>query len=565
MHDPTATPLPDDVETLKAMLRDAKARLDDTTSRLDDTTSRLDATMTRLDAAISRGNAAALKADQLAARTLKLEAALLKLRKLYYGPRADRFATVEQVDQLLLDFGSSLLERPVEPADVAEEDRPAVVEAGPQARTARVARRGRRNLRSGELEHLPERRVEHDLEPDRKACPCCGTQRCRVSTQESCVLEYVPGHFERILHVRHVYACKACDQAGEGAMMEAAPLAAGAKVFDRAMPGPGLLAFIASSKFSVYTPLHRLEELFDRDGVSISRGTMCVWMRDVADLLRPVYDLMAARVRLSGVVLTDDTVMPMQAAEKVKPARLWVYIGGPEQPYDVYDFTLSRSRDGPARFLAGFKGTLVADAYGGYDGVVADQGLTRAGCWAHARRKFVDAQGSAPAIAREAATLIGGLFAIEARIKDFDAAERTAARQRETVPLLATIESRLVAWRCELLPKHEMAQAVNDALNQWKELSVFAGDQRVPIDNNASERDMKRVVLNRKNSLFVGNERGGETAAILSSLTATCKRHGVDPQRYLTQALTNVPHASGADLERWLPDRWKAEQQSRRD
>ena len=131
------------------------------------------------------------------------------------------------------------------------------------------------------------------------------------------------------------------------------------------------------------------------------------------------------------------------------------------------------------------------------------------------------------------------------------------------MPLLATIEERLHAWRRELLPKHEMSHAVNYALNQWKELSVFAGDQRVPIDNNASERDMKRVVLNRKNSLFVGNERGGETAAILSSLTATCKRHGVDPQLYPTQALTNVPQASGTDLERWLPDRWKVEQAHR--
>lgn len=208
-------------------------------------------------------------------------------------------------------------------------------------------------------------------------------------------------------------------------------------------------------------------------------------------------------------------------------------------------------------FLKGFSGTLVADAYGGSDGVVVDNSLTRAGCWAHARRYFVDAQHSAPVIAQEAGKLIRDLSKIEADIKGTEATARTKAREEQTKPQLAKIEERLKQWQRELLPQHAMAKAVNYTLNQWKELSVFADDQRVPIDNNASERDMKRVVLNRKNSLFVGNERGGETAAILSSFAATCKRHGVNPQKYLTQALLNVPHVAAGELERWLPDRWK--------
>jgi transposase len=122
------------------------------------------------------------------------------------------------------------------------------------------------------------------------------------------------------------------------------------------------------------------------------------------------------------------------------------------------------------------------------------------------------------------------------------------------------LRERLLAWKDQLLHKHPMAQAVGYTLNQWAELNVFAADGSVPIDNNASEREMKRVVLNRKNSLFVGNERGGRTAAILSSLTSTCRRHDLDPQRYLTQLLTNLPATPMSQLDQWLPDGWKRRQ-----
>lgn len=552
--------LPDDIVALKAMVIAA-------TKRCNTAMQERDAITKRFDLITKQRDMLAKHADAAEQRAHRLEAALLKLRKLYYGPRADRFLTMDQLDQFLLEFGEALDLRPVSLDDVAAEDQPALAEAHADgnARRAKVSPRGRRDLRSQEFEHLEERRVEHDLDAAQKKCACCGEDRCRVSTQESSVLEYIPGHFERIVHVRHVYACKACDAAGDGAQVQTAELARGAKVFDRAMAGPGLLAFIAASKFAVYTPLNRLEDVFERAGVRISRGTMCVWMRDVAELLRPVYDLMARRVRRSGVVQTDDTVMPMQAPNKVKQARMWVYIGDEDNPYDVYDFTLSRSRDGPMKFLKDFSGTLVADAYGGYNGVVVDNKLTRAGCWAHARRKFVDAEKSEPRIAKEAARLIRGLFEIEAEIKGMSASARTMVREKRSATLLGEIESKLRAWQRELLPKHAMAEAVNYALNQWAELTVFAKNERVPIDNNASERDMKRVVLNRKNSLFVGNERGGETAAILSSLTATCKRHGADPERYIAQALVNVPHAAAAELERWLPDRWKVWNQERLD
>jgi transposase len=199
----------------------------------------------------------------------------------------------------------------------------------------------------------------------------------------------------------------------------------------------------------------------------------------------------------------------------------------------------------------------LADGYGGYDGVVAGNEITHAGCWAHARRKIIDAEKVAPDIAREAVELIKILFRVEAKAKDFSIEQRLALRQAESAPVLSTLREKFLGWKEQLLPKHPMAEAINYAVNQWAELNVFCSDGAVPLDNNVSEREMKRIVLNRKNSLFVGNPRGGRTAAILASLTSTCRRHDVDPQLYLTQLLMNLPQAKVRELPDWLPDHWK--------
>jgi transposase len=266
---------------------------------------------------------------------------------------------------------------------------------------------------------------------------------------------------------------------------------------------------------------------------------------------------MAERVRQSHVVATDDTIMPMLSVGKTKSARMWVYVGDQGHPYNVFDFTLNRGRDGPKYFLRDYQQILLADGYGRYDGVVAGNAITRAGCWSHARRKIVDAGKVAPEIAREAVELIGALFRVERKAKDFSVDQRLALRQAESAPVLAQLRDKLLGWKEQLLPKHPMAEAIQYALNQWAELNVFCSDGAIPLDNNVSEREMKRVILNRKNSLFVGNPRGGRTAAILASLTSTCRRHEVDPQLYLTQLLMNLPQTKMSELSDWLPDQWK--------
>jgi hypothetical protein len=157
-------------------------------------------------------------------------------------------------------------------------------------------------------------------------------------------------------------------------------------------------------------------------------------------------------------------------------------------------------------------------------------------------------------------TLIGRLFEIETRARDLSSADRLALRQCQSRPVLDALHEKLLAWRDRLLPKHPVAQAIGYALNQWGPLNVFTADGAVAIDNNLAEREMKRQAINRKNSLFVGNQRGGRTAAILSSITSTCRRHDIDPQRYLTQLLANLPATPLSELDTWLPDQWKLRQ-----
>jgi len=520
-------------------------------------------------------HAAALAAHQARVSDLEADLALLQakyraIRRKLYGPRADRLGTETAINQMVLDFATEMEARPVDPAGLPRDDVAGTADqrrvgAAQDGHPKQATKRPRGRRRIADLHQLPIVEVPHDLAEAEKACPCCGACRTHSGNEETRQVEYVPGHFVRLRHVRHTYACKACDADGLGGQMETAEKSRRTAPIEKGMAGPGLMAFVVTSKYADFLPLYRLENIFGRNGLDIARSTLCVWCRDVAEIAMPLYRLMCDSVRESHIVATDDTVMPMQAPERAKQARMWVYSGDERHPYNVFDFTLSRSRDGPTKFLTAFNGTLLADAYGGYDGVVAGNGMVRAGCWAHARRKFVDAEKSEPRIAVEAVGLMNALFDIERRVKDVDAASRAATRSEESRRVLDVLRDRLLSWKTTLLPKHPMTGAVGYALNQWEPLTAFLNDPEVPIHNNLAEQEMKRQALNRKNSLFVGNMRGGETSAVLSSLTSSCRRHAIDPQLYLTQLLVNLP-AIGDDREQlidWLPDRWKTREAKR--
>lgn len=487
-----------------------------------------------------------LKAEQQAAIDEAVKAAVAAILRRYYGPRSERF----DPRQLLL-FGQRIDQLPLSEASVAEE-------AGEQLVTRRVKNRdphGRQQL----PEHLERIEIEHDLED--KACPACGQERQRIGEEVSEQLEYFPASFKVLKHVRHKYGCPTCDREGYNPQIAAAakppqPIAKG-------LPGPSLLAYVAVSKLGDHLPLYRLERIFERQRVHVARSTMCAWMRCAGELVKPLVELMTERVRQSKVIHTDDTPVPIQSPgqKRCRQGRIWCYLGDEANPYTVYDYTPSRKRDGPQSWLAGFTGYLQADAYGGYDGIFAGGGVTEVACWAHARRKFYDAQDSDAKRAAEMLALIGELYALESEAKEagLDEAATLALRQQQSASILARIKDWLDAEGEVVLPRSPMAAAITYAQNQWTALTTYVNQGFLAIDNNASERALKRVAIGRKNWLFAGHDAAAENHARLWSLIASCERHGVDPQRYLTSVLAKIAHTPAVELQQFLPDVWKAE------
>jgi transposase len=351
--------LPEDPVALKALLRAALAERDQAQQRAEEQAAR----------AAQQGK----RADALYLEKLRLQLELDRYKKWYYGPRADRLKSPSELAQALLAFGEELAQKPVPPEESA-------VAGEPAEELRRVKRRrGRRALTH--FENLPVTTHVYALSGPERACPCCGEERQEIGAEESWQIEYLPGHFERVQHVRKKYACAHCEAAGEKPQIQVAARAEAP--IERGLAGPGLLAYIVTSKFADYLPLYRLEDIFARQGFEIARATQAVWCGDVADLVEPLFRRMVERVRQSHVVATDDTVLPMLSAGKTQPVRMWVYVGDAAHPYNVFDFTLRRTRDGPQEFLKNFTGVLLADAYGGHNGVVVGNGLTRAGCWSH--------------------------------------------------------------------------------------------------------------------------------------------------------------------------------------
>ena len=339
----------------------------------------------------------------------------------------------------------------------------------------------------------------------------------------------------------------------------------------KGLPGPGLLAHLIVSKYTDHLPLYRLERVYQRQGVFLHRSTLSDWLASCAQLLRPLYDLMVSVVLQSRALHTDDTTVKMQDPEThlLSTARLWGYLGDAEHPYNVFDFTVNRKRDGPVQFLADYHGYLQADAFSGYDGLyLPDPRTVRArvvevACNAHARRKFYEARGTDAARAHQALAYYRQLYELERAAKDFSDAQRLQMRQELAVPILEQFHQWLVARRPEVLPKSPMGEAIGYALNNWEALRRYTEAGFLAIDNNVAEREMKQIAIGRKNWLSVGSPRGGQTAAVLMSFTSTCRRLGVEPWSYLQDVLTRLPSLSAEQLAELLPDRWEAARRAR--
>ena len=404
--------------------------------------------------------------------------------------------------------------------------------------------------------NLERQQKIYDLDESQKICDCCGEQLKHIGQETSEQLNYKPASLYVIEHIRYKYACQSCQDTIITADRD------NYEPIEKGLAAPGLLSQVITSKYGDHLPLYRMEDIFSRNGVKISRSTMCDWMAQSAQVVKPLYDLMKKRVLESKVIHTDDTPVKVQdnSLNKCRQGRIWVYLGDKNNPYAVYDYTPSRSREGPDKFLNHFEGYLQADAFGGYDGIYLTKPVKESLCNAHARRKFYDARKFDNLISHTALAYYKRLYAVEKKIKKLSAEEKYDIRQKESVKIFQEFKNWLDSiTEAQALPKSPIRQAINYCLRNWDALVRYTEDGDLSIDNNAAERQMKQIAIGRKNWMFFGSDKGGDTAAVLFSMTHSAKRCGLNMFAYLEDVLTRLPGQPISKLDELLPDQWAAE------
>lgn len=487
--------------------------------------------------------------DQLLARVQHELAQLLRYR---YGQKRER---VDE-NQLFL-FAAQI---------IAARQRASAVSEGPvtglSSRTDSKERKEKPERRGHGRKPLPKslerRRVVFDLEESQRKCQHCQTPMQKIGEDVSERLEFFPASLQVIEEVRPKYACaKGCGVAA--AQKPASPI-------EKGLPGPGLLAQVAVSKYGDHLPLNRMESIFQRHGVELSRKTMCDWMAACAELLSPVWERMKEIVLTSKAVQTDDTPVPVLDREltRTRTGRIWTYVGDRNGPYIVYDYTGNRSREGPEEFLRGYNGYLQADAYAAYDAMFKNprRSLTEVACWAHSRRYFFEAQTSDLCRATVMLAYIQLLYEVEREARNATAEQRRELRQAKSRLILEDIKNYLQTEKPKVLPKSPMGEAIDYTLSNWEALLRYTEDGDLEIDNNSAERSLRPIVVGRNNWLFYGSDKGGRTGAVLSTLIASCKRLRIEPFAYLRDLFTRISAHPHQRLDELLPDKWLSAQQN---
>lgn len=545
--DAAVSPFPDDVEALKALLSVALKKAGDAELRA-----------ATVEAELANAQARASATEAMIAH-LKLQIA--KLKREQYGPSAERSSRL--LDQMELELAD--LE-----ADASEDDLAAEVAA--DKATNVVAFERRRPVRKPFPEHLPRERV---IIPAPCACPACGgTRLSKLGEDVTETLEVIPRSWKVIQTVREKVSCRDCETISQ----PPAPF----HVVPRGWAGPSFLAMLLFEKYGQHQPLNRQAERFAREGVPLSISTLADQVGAAAFALMPLYRLIEAHVLAAERLHGDDTTVPVMAKGKTDVARLWVYVrddrpfNGADPPAALFHYSRDRRGEHPRAHLASWSGILQADAYGGY-GELYREGrvpgpIIEAGCFAHARRKFfelADVEGAARKkrrgerigmiypIALDAVQRLDALFDIERVINGKTIADRLAARQKLSAPLMAQLHAWLIAQHAKLSRNHDLAKAINYMLRRWDAFTRFLDDGRVCLSNNAAERALRCVPLGRKAWLFCGSDRGGQRAAAMYSLIVTAKMNGVDPQVWLADALARIATHPAHRLDQLLPWNWK--------
>lgn len=409
------------------------------------------------------------------------------------------------------------------------------------------ATRKRRADLAAQKQTLLTEPVDHPVPEAARACPTCGPDTLKPvgAGKESVEYEYVAGFFRRRVHRRETLACTTCRH------IVTAP--APDRISDKTAYGPGFVAHLITAKCGDSLPIYRLEKQYAREGVPIARSTMNDLLHRGAELLAPIARRVLARIAAAEVVGADETPHRLQTTDK-RPY-VWTFTDG---ELVAYCFSPSRSGATPAEVLGGSEGTLVVDAYTGYNRVTKVGGRRRAGCMAHARRKFHDALATAP----EAQVALDKILAVY-RVEHEALAQNVvrtdqhlALRQARSRPVMDELHHWLSEQKPQHPPKGPMGVAIGYALKNWEALTVFLSDPSVPVDNNASERALKVIALGRKNFLFFGHEQAGRNLAGLYTLVASCQAMGINPLDYLADVLIRVQTHPADRIDELLPGAW---------
>src|SRR6267154_126784 len=484
-----------------------------------------------------------LKAMLLAERVQneRLRQIIRDLQRHQFGRRAETLPE----DQMLL--GLEDVEQ------TAARDATDAEQATPAARQAGAAKR--RANRGSLPAHLP--RIETTIDIDDKTCRCCQGALHRIGEDKSERLDIMPAQFRVLVTIRPKYACRTCE---DGVVQAPAP----ARLIEGGLPTEATIAQVLVSKFADHLPLYRQAQIYARQGVALDRSTLADWVGRAAFLLRPVHERLLDRLKASSKLFADETTAPVldPGRGRTKTGQLFAYArddrpwGGTDPPGVAYVYAPDRKAERPIAHLAGFKGILQVDGYGGYK-VLAKQGDVRlAFCWSHVRRHFYELANPGPApIAAEALTRIAALYRIEAEIRGRSADERRAVRQERSRPLVEDLEPWLRTKLQLISQKTKLAAAIRYTLSRWQGLCLLLEDGHVEIDNNVVERSIRPLALTRKNALFAGSDGGAEHWATIASLIETCKLIGVEPYAYLADVITRIvdghPNSRLDDLLPW--------------
>lgn len=487
---------------------------------------------------------------QLASRDeliAKLMNEIARLKRWQFGRSAERMAGTLAQLQLALDD----LQGEQKSAEAAVEAEPSSEESSESPAKERVIplRRVARSLPA----HLPRETLIHA--PQTCTCPDCGSALRKLGEDISEMLDFVPGYFKVIRHVRPKLSCGRCARV----IQEPAP----SRPIERGLPAPGLLAQVIVAKYADHTPLYRQHGIYRRAGVELERATLAEWVGHAARLLAPLASAVGRHVLGAEKVHTDDTPVPVldPGRGRTKTGRLWTYVrddrpaASRAPPAVWYRYSADRQGRHPRAHLKGFAGILQADAYSGYGPIYEDGQVLEAACWAHVRRKWYDIYvAERSPLAAEAMRRIGLLYAIEREIRGKPPQERVAVRQARAASILEELHAWLSATLLMVSVKSSLATAIKYALVRWPALTRYRDDGRIEIDNNnTAERSIRPIVLGRRNYLFAGSDGGGESAANIYTLIGTALLNGIEPYAYLRDVLGRIADHPINRIEALLP------------